>query len=109
MKSLAVFLGLSSFLGAVLAEAPVVNAAIKDGVVADQYIVVYKNDADLKDRHKHEDDVNKRAKSKKKQGINQVFNVTGFNVMISDPVLSVIFSLTFNRVTLSILLPKICL
>jgi hypothetical protein len=79
MKYLALLLGLSSILGHVLADAPIVNADAKDGVVADQYIVVYQDNANLHNRKKHEDDVNSRAKGKKKAGINQVFNITGFN------------------------------
>ena len=79
MKYLASFLALSSVLGVVLADAPIVNADAKHGVIADRYIVVYKDNADLKNCRKHEKDVNTRAKGKKKQGIAQVFNMTGFN------------------------------
>lgn len=86
MKYLASFLALSSLPGVVLADAPIVKADApivkadaKDGVIADRYIVVYKDGADLKDRNKHEKDVNTRAKNKKKHGIEQVFNITGFN------------------------------
>ncbi|KAF2467699.1 subtilisin-like protein [Lindgomyces ingoldianus] len=79
MRYLAALLALSSLISAVLAEAPIVNTDATDGVIKDRYIVVYKDDADLKDRNKHEEDVNNRSKGKGKQGIEQVFNITGFN------------------------------
>lgn len=79
MRYSAILLGLSSFLGGVLAEAPIVNSDVTADVVADRYIVVYKDNANLKDRKKHEDEVTARAKGKKKLGVANVFNITGFN------------------------------
>ena len=95
MKYLTTLLGLSSLLSFVLADAPIINADVKDGVLADQYIVVYKDNAKLSpsDRKKHEDSVNGRAKGKKKAGISQSFNITGFqgyNVEIAPEDLSLI-------------------
>ncbi|KAK3393930.1 peptidase S8/S53 domain-containing protein [Podospora didyma] len=81
MKYLVItLLGLSSLAGVVLADAPIVNAEAKEGVVPDQYIVVYKDNAKLSasDRKKHEDDITRLSKNKKKAGISQSFNITGF-------------------------------
>ena len=79
MKNFIAVLGLTSLVALVFADAPIVNGDAKAGVVPDQYIVVYKNDGKLTagNRKKHEEEVNKLAKSKRRAGISQAFDLTG--------------------------------
>jgi hypothetical protein len=67
-------------LALVAADATLHNREDNQDVIANHYIVVYKPDADLSQRGKHESDINLKAKGRNKKGIHQVYDVPSVGV-----------------------------
>ncbi|KAK3938317.1 subtilisin-like protein [Diplogelasinospora grovesii] len=79
MKLSILLFGVSAFIGSALADAVVVNDGVTKGVIPEEYIVVYKADADKASRRKHQDNVDSIAKKRKKGGVKQTFEgIPGF-------------------------------
>ena len=73
-------LGLVGLVGLVLGDAPIITPnSIDAAVVADQYIVVYKDDISLRGRKRHEIEIDSRARGASKGGIEQTFDLPGFS------------------------------
>lgn len=82
MKFTITVAGLAALLSAplVLAGAQITNAGLAANlVVPDRYIVKYKDNVDPGKRRKHEDDIDKKAKTSKKKGILNTLNLKGLN------------------------------
>ncbi|KAK5662680.1 hypothetical protein OQA88_8596 [Cercophora sp. LCS_1] len=82
MRLTATFTSLAALLVLpfVLADVVISNADVSaDIVVPDQYIVKYKDNADSGKKKKHEEDVDKKAKERKKKGLRAKYDIPGLS------------------------------
>jgi hypothetical protein len=76
---------LTELVGLTLAQAKVQNANIEpELVIPNSYIIKYKSDASSGSKKKHEEAIDKKAKSKGKEGITDNIDLDGFKGYVAE-------------------------
>ncbi|KAK3317299.1 peptidase S8/S53 domain-containing protein [Cercophora scortea] len=78
-------LGALASIPLAIADAPIKNDGVGvDIVVPDKYIVTYKEGADPAKKKKHQEDVDKKAKKNKKQGVTETIDIAGLHAYVVE-------------------------
>ncbi|EWZ28200.1 peptidase S8/S53 domain-containing protein [Fusarium oxysporum Fo47] len=84
MKLTTALFAFTGLAGLALGKAVIQNIGVNDEVVVpNSYIIIYKSSATPRDRKKHEEAINKKAKGNGKEGIIETIELDGFNGYIA--------------------------